>query len=79
MDKDYADKSHKKKFFSKNGGPLRATPDIGFVDPDGIKRGAAKKVVTYDEAQADYGLESDDDVDPDGDIIPEGQLVLSRC
>ncbi|CAD6582432.1 MAG: hypothetical protein TREMPRED_003281 [Tremellales sp. Tagirdzhanova-0007] len=75
-DADYAAKSHKKKFFSKNGSGARATPDAGYVDSDGAwRRGAARKVVTYDEAQADYGLGSDDDVNyPAGDLAiePEG-------
>jgi len=32
-------------------------------------------VVTYDEAQADYGLESDEDVIyyPEGEAVPEGE------
>ena len=65
-DEDYAVKSHKKKFFAKaNGGNSgRDTPDSGFIESDmGWRRGAAKKVVTYDEAQADYGLDSDEDVE----------------
>ena len=65
-DEDYAAKAHKKKFFSKATGTastsMRATPESGFADSEGVwKRGAARKVVTYDEAQADYGLESDED------------------
>ena len=74
-DEDYAAKSHKKKFFSKNGGTSRATPDTGYVDSEGAwRRGAAKKVITYDEAQADYGLESDEDVIyyPEGEGVVEG-------
>ena len=73
-DADYAAKSHKKKFFLKNGGGARAIPDAGYVDSDGAwRRGAARKVVTYDEAQADYGLDSDEDVndDPVGDLAIE--------
>lgn len=58
-DEDYAAKSHKKKAYH-NG--ARDTPDSGFADAQGVwRRGAAKKVVTYDEAQADYGLESEDE------------------
>ncbi|ORX35357.1 putative transcription regulator [Kockovaella imperatae] len=59
---DYAAKSHKRKFFSKtNGSSGRETPDSSFADADPWRRGAARKVVTYDEAKADYGLESEDE------------------
>jgi chromodomain-helicase-DNA-binding protein 1 len=55
-DDDYGAKSHKKKKPARNSSG-NATPDFG--DPDAAwRRGAAKKVVTYDEAQVDYGLES---------------------
>lgn len=58
-DEDYAAKSHKKKSYHTSA---RDTPDSGFADAQGVwRRGAAKKVVTYDEAQADYGLESEDE------------------
>ena len=71
-DEDYAAKSHKKKFFSKIVGSSRATPDTGYPDSDGAwRRSAAKKVVTYDEAQADYGLENEDD----GVYYPEGESI----
>ncbi|WRT70120.1 uncharacterized protein IL334_007114 [Kwoniella shivajii] len=63
-DEDYGSKSHKKKFFSKsNGGSNnRATPETPYSEGDGAwRRGAAKKVVTYNEADVDYGLESEDD------------------
>ena len=44
------------------------------MDSDGAwRRGAARKVVTYDEAQADYGLGSDDDVN-----YPAGDLAIER-
>jgi chromodomain-helicase-DNA-binding protein 1 len=57
---DYALKAHKKKNFAPSA--TRDTPDAGFADSDSAwRRGAAKKVVTYDEAQADYGLESEDE------------------
>jgi hypothetical protein len=60
-DDDYAARSHKKKVTKKTAG-ARDTPDSGFADSMGVwRRGAAKKVVTYDEAQADYGLESEED------------------
>ena len=67
-DEDYAKKSHKKKAFRKpETGSARGTPESGFADSMGVwRRGAAKKVVTYDEAQADYGLESEDDAMPYG-------------
>ncbi|OCF38014.1 chromodomain-helicase-DNA-binding protein 1 [Kwoniella heveanensis BCC8398] len=62
-DEDYGAKSHKKKFFSKsNGGTNRGTPDTPYSEGDGAwRRGAAKKVVTYNEADVDYGLESADE------------------
>ena len=72
---DYAVKSHKKKFFARtNGSSGRGTPESGFADSDGIwRRGAAKKVVTYDEAQADYGLESEDEEVYYGEAGAEGK------
>ena len=76
-DEDYAVKSHKKKFFSKIGDNTRATPDADYVDSEGAwRRGAAKRVVTYDEAQADYGLETDEDVVyyPEEQGVAEGTL-----
>lgn len=58
-DEDYASKSHKKKSIQYSA---RDTPDSGFADAQDVwRRGAAKKVVTYDEAQANYGLESEDE------------------
>ncbi|WWD19741.1 hypothetical protein CI109_104205 [Kwoniella shandongensis] len=62
-DEDYGSKSHKKKFFSKgNGTTGRATPDTPYSESDGAwRRGAAKKVVTYNEADVDYGLESEEE------------------
>ncbi|KAK6909295.1 hypothetical protein I203_103312 [Kwoniella mangroviensis CBS 8507] len=70
-DEDYGTKSHKKKFFSKsgastaNGGGGRTTtgtPDTPYSEADGAwRRGAAKKVVTYNEADVDYGLEESED------------------
>ena len=60
-DEDYGSKSHKKKFHARNSGSGRATPDIAHDADAAWRRGAAKKVVTYDEAQVDYGLESDVD------------------
>ncbi|ORY35802.1 putative Chromodomain helicase [Naematelia encephala] len=60
-DEDYARKAHKKKLPTKNGGSLRNTPDA-FNDSDGAwRRGAAKKVRTYNEAQVDYGFDSGED------------------
>jgi len=70
-DDDYAAKSHKKKV--KKTGSARDTPESGYADAMGVwRRGAAKKVVTYDEAQADYGLESEDDevYYPSGMVTP---------
>lgn len=65
-DEDYARKSHKKKFFERSGGNSRgtSTPDTAF-DSDGAswRRGAARKVVTYNEASVDYGLDSEGDDD----------------
>lgn len=65
-DEDYATKSHKKKFFERSGGNSRgtSTPDTAF-DSDGAswRRGAARKVVTYNEASVDYGLDSEGDDD----------------
>jgi chromodomain-helicase-DNA-binding protein 1 len=56
-DDDYGAKSHKKKKSARNS--AQATPESGLADQDaGWRRGAAKKVVTYDEAEVDYGLES---------------------
>jgi chromodomain-helicase-DNA-binding protein 1 len=56
-DDDYGAKSHKKKKSARNSS-AQATPDP-YGDSDAAwRRGAAKKVVTYDEAQVDYGLES---------------------
>lgn len=56
-DDDYGTKSHKKKKSARNS--AQATPESGLADPDAAwRRGAAKKVVTYDEAEVDYGLES---------------------
>ncbi|WVQ84586.1 hypothetical protein IAT38_006740 [Cryptococcus sp. DSM 104549] len=62
-DEDYGTKSHKKKFFAKgNGSTARGTPDTAFSDADNAwRRGAAKKVVTYNEADVDYGLASEDE------------------
>ena len=59
-DEDYASRAHKKKAFSlAKGGSGAGTP---MSDADAAwRRGAAKKVVTYDEAQVDYGLESEED------------------
>lgn len=55
-DDDYGAKSHKKKKPARNS--AHGTPDP-YGDSDAAwRRGAAKKVVTYDEAQVDYGLES---------------------
>lgn len=67
-DEDYAAKSHKKKFFQRSGAHSRgtATPDTSFgASDDGSswRRGAARKVVTYNEANVDYGLDSDGDDD----------------
>jgi hypothetical protein len=60
-DEDYAARSHRKKFYIPAN--MRDTPDSGFADSDGaIRRGAAKKVTTYNEAEADYGLDSEEDV-----------------
>ena len=56
-DDDYGAKSHKKKKSARNS--AQATPESGLADQDAAwRRGAAKKVVTYDEAEVDYGLES---------------------
>lgn len=60
-DEDYGSKSHKKKFHARNSGSGRATPEFSHDSDAAWKRGAAKKVVTYDEAQVDYGLESEGD------------------
>ncbi|WWC91832.1 uncharacterized protein L201_006779 [Kwoniella dendrophila CBS 6074] len=65
-DEDYGAKTHKKKFFSKSGtgtnGRATATPDTPYSEADGAwRRGAAKKVVTYNEADIDYGLEYSDE------------------
>ncbi|KAL1413280.1 ATP-dependent DNA helicase Hrp3 [Vanrija albida] len=66
-DEDYATKSHKKKFFQRSGANSRgtATPDTTFGDSDtgSWRRGAARKVVTYNEASVDYGLDSEGDED----------------
>lgn len=51
-DEDYAARSHKRKVYS--------TPD---TVPEAWRRGAVKKIVTYDEAQVDYGLESEDEAE----------------
>ncbi|GMK59395.1 hypothetical protein CspeluHIS016_0800010, partial [Cutaneotrichosporon spelunceum] len=91
-DEDYAAKSHKKKFFQRSGAHSRgtATPDTSFgASDDGSswRRGAARKVVTYNEANVDYGLDSDGDDDMfDGREAPiengvaadEIDLVLSH-
>lgn len=62
-DEDYGSKSHKKKSYGRNGNSGHGTPD-GMADADAAwRRGAAKKVVTYDEAQVDYGLESEEEED----------------
>lgn len=77
-DDDYAARSHKKKALKKYAS-ARDTPDSGFADSMGVwRRGAAKKVVTYDEAQADYGLESEDDeiYYPSG-VVTSGKTDLS--
>ncbi|KGB76774.2 chromodomain-helicase-DNA-binding protein 1 [Cryptococcus deuterogattii R265] len=60
-DEDYGTKSHKKKYFSKTGVSRRATPGTPYSDDNAFRRGAAKKVVTYNEADVDYGLESEDE------------------
>jgi chromodomain-helicase-DNA-binding protein 1 len=66
-DEDYAAKSHKKKFFQRSGANSRgtATPDTSFGDSDAPswRRGAARKIVTYNEASVDYGLDSEGDDD----------------
>ncbi|WWC72124.1 uncharacterized protein I206_106084 [Kwoniella pini CBS 10737] len=64
-DEDYGTKSHKKKFFAKSAnGRSGSTPDTPYSDGDGAwRRGAAKKVVTYNEADVDYGLEESEDDD----------------
>ena len=72
-DEDYAAKSHKKKFFPRTGRETsRNTPD---VDSDGAawKRGAARKVITYDEAQVDYGLQSEEEM-----LDPPSELLAGR-
>lgn len=51
-DGDYAVKSHKRKVFS-----VRDTPE-SFDSDAAWRRGAAKKVVSYNEAAVDYGLDS---------------------
>jgi hypothetical protein len=67
-DEDYAHRAHKKKSHIKAS--FRDTPDSGFADSDTAwRRGAAKKVTTYNEAEADYGLDSEEDAiydDEDG-------------
>lgn len=74
-DEDYAAKSHKKKFFHRSGNNSRgtATPDSTFdSDSAAWRRGAARKVVTYNEASVDYGLDSegDEDVIYDTQVAP---------
>lgn len=82
-DEDYAAKSHKKKFFQRSGANSRgtATPDTSFGDSDAAswRRGAARKVVTYNEASVDYGLDSegDDDVAYYDQQAPIGELLFS--
>lgn len=51
-DEDYGSKSHKRKRVIAHS----ETPEV-----DAWRRGAAKKVVSYDEANVDYGLESADE------------------
>lgn len=70
-DEDYASKHHKRKVTSANG----STPQS-----DAWRRGAAKKIVSYDEANVDYGLEESGDEAP---AVEEGEvdeidLVLSH-
>lgn len=78
-DEDYAAKSHKKKFFQRSGAHSRgtATPDTSFGDSDAAsswRRGAARKVVTYNEANVDYGLDSDGD----DDMFYGGQMPIGK-
>lgn len=62
-DEDYGSKSHKKKPQARRPPSGQSTPD-GFADADAAwRRGAAKKVVTYDEGQVDYGLASEEEED----------------
>ncbi|WVN87533.1 uncharacterized protein L203_102716 [Cryptococcus depauperatus CBS 7841] len=61
-DEDYGTKSNRKKSSSKSGttGP-RTASGTPYSESDAFRRGAAKKVVTYNEANVDYGLESEDE------------------
>jgi chromodomain-helicase-DNA-binding protein 1 len=64
-DEDYGTKSHKKKVpaTARKAHSGQTSPD-GLNDADAAwRRGAAKKVVTYDEAQVDYGLASEEEED----------------
>lgn len=69
-DEDYASKHHKRKVTASSSTP----------QSDAWRRGAAKKIVSYDEANVDYGLEESGDEAP---AVEEGEvdeidLVLSH-
>lgn len=65
-DEDYGTKAHKKKYFSKTGVSRKATPGTPYSEDNAFRRGAAKRVVTYNEADVDYGLESEDEAGDTG-------------
>jgi chromodomain-helicase-DNA-binding protein 1 len=69
-DEDYAQKSHKRKVFAKNGGSSRTPED------DAWRRGATKRV-NYDEAQVDYGLESADEAYLGEEVEGEHIIIAS--
>ncbi|WVQ77477.1 hypothetical protein IAR50_007163 [Cryptococcus sp. DSM 104548] len=58
-DEDYGSKAHKKKNFA--GKVKRDASNTPYSESDAWRRGAAKKIVTYNEADVDYGLESEDE------------------
>ncbi|KAL7419150.1 ATP-dependent DNA helicase Hrp3 [Cryptotrichosporon argae] len=77
-DGDYAKKSHKKKSFGQakvkaSAGRNAYTPDTADSDAAAWRRGAAKKIVTYNEASVDYGLDSDDEDDEGGYYVTGGE------
>ena len=71
-DEDYAVKAHKKKAYVAPTG--RSTPDT--FDSD-WRRGAAKKVVNYNEAEVDYGLGSEPEIEATGSAGPGGSGMYS--
>jgi chromodomain-helicase-DNA-binding protein 1 len=74
-DEDYAARSHRKKFYIPAN--MRDTPDSGFADSDGaIRRGAAKKVTTYNEAEADYVIYQDEGEGGGGESFTKRALTI---